>query len=797
MRHISFVLLLAGIPALLAAQGQKTLQEVLAERYAERQRAEQQQQQQKQGATPQPAATPSQTNPSTTAQPGAAKPAPAATTAKPADASAAPAAAKPADAAAAPETKPQAAADAPDEGFNLEGASLVQLVDMLAKKLGITYILDPKVQGSVTIYTYGAAPKLDYRALLETVLHINNCAMVQVGDIWRIVPVSSVQRLPLEPWVNADPKTLPEDDRVILNMMFLKYASAPEIGKLITPFLGEGAQLTTYDPANLLMIQDNARNMKRTMSLISMFDSDTLAGQRVKLYEMENSRPSDVAKELDAIFKGFASSDKAAMGIRFVPVDRINTIVAVAPNPGIFAQVTTWVEKLDKPAKANAGSSDFFVYRLKYGQASTVAMAIMAVLSGNPMALASMGNSMGGGYGMGGGGYGMNGGGYGMNGGGYGMNGGGYGMNGGGYGMNGYGGGYGGGYGTTGYSGMGSVNGGGMQAPVSVPSGSNANPSAVGSQDQTGNYLSLASGMNGYHGPMVGPNPFDNTLLVRGTPQECEQIKTLLRQIDVPPRQVLIDARIYELELKGAFKAGISSYLAQKSANSAARNLAGQITAGGLGLSAGALIGRGKELLGVLSTSESKDYSKLVASPSIIATDSIAAVMNVGQDVPVLTSQGVSGGVQSGGNSLFTNTVTNRSTGITLNITARVNSSGVVTMMINQDFSSPVAPGTAAIQSPSFDRRSFSTQVTVQDGDTVAIGGMIQETNGSSSSGFPVLHKIPLIGAAFGERNNSHARSELIVLLTPRVIYDTNQISDASDEIKDQLKKLKRYVRED
>ena len=171
--------------------------------------------------------------------------------------------------------------------------------------------------------------------------------------------------------------------------------------------------------------------------------------------------------------------------------------------------------------------------------------------------------------------------------------------------------------------------------------------------------------------------------------------------------------------------------------------------------------------------------------------------MNVGDDVPTLTSQAVSG-VTSGGSSLFTNTVSNRSSGVTLNILARINSSGIVTMMINQNVSSPQAPSASSqIQSPSFQNRSFQTQVTVQDGDTVAIGGIILESNLQSSSGVPFLHKLPLVGALFGSQSFSKSRTELVVFLTPRVIYDTNQMVEATDEIRSNMKKVGKLIKDE
>jgi general secretion pathway protein D len=128
---------------------------------------------------------------------------------------------------------------------------------------------------------------------------------------------------------------------------------------------------------------------------------------------------------------------------------------------------------------------------------------------------------------------------------------------------------------------------------------------------------------------------------------------------------------------------------------------------------------------------------------------------------------------------------------------ARVNSSGIITMMIDQEVSTPVAPPpSAAIQSPSFTTRSFETQITVQDGDTVAIGGIIQEDATDSSGGIPVLNRIPFLGAAFGTKSRHRDRTELIVFFTPHVIYDTTQIAEATDDLKSKLTHLRKQLKE-
>jgi general secretion pathway protein D len=257
---------------------------------------------------------------------------------------------------------------------------------------------------------------------------------------------------------------------------------------------------------------------------------------------------------------------------------------------------------------------------------------------------------------------------------------------------------------------------------------------------------------------------------------------------------VLIDAKIYELDLTGAFSSGVQAYLQKRNSalpsGSATSRALTAISNGGVSMTASALVLRSHELLLAVSAAESQHKGRVISSPSIIATDSVPASMNVGQDVPVLTSTGTA----VTGSSF--NSVNNRTTGTTLTIMARVNASGVITMTIDQDVSAPVSTSSSSINSPSFSQRRFNTQVTVQDGDTVAIGGFIGETTSTDSSGVPVLHRLPVVGAAFGSKSISKSRTELVVFLTPRVIYDAAQIVDATEEIKSNLKKLQKMYRD-
>src|SRR6185312_15700327 len=286
----------------------------------------------------------------------------------------------------APQQPTQPAQPAPTVpgGLNLNNASLTEVINLLAQDLHINYIIDPAVKaGTVTINTYGAVRDVDLRPLLETILRMNGLAMVQVGNIYRIVPAANVARQPVSPVSESDPSKMPDDERIVLNLVFLRYVTSGEMQKILMPFIGDGGQMTNYEPANLLILLDNSRNMRRTLELIGMFDSDAFAGQRVRPFDVKNGRPSDITKDLEDIFRAYAlTGDKGNGAVRFTALNRLNMILAVAPNPGVFAEVEKWLQKLDVPAKVTAGSVDNYVYKLKYERAEVLGGVINQLYGG-------------------------------------------------------------------------------------------------------------------------------------------------------------------------------------------------------------------------------------------------------------------------------------------------------------------------------------------------------------------------------------------------------------------------------
>lgn len=709
----------------------------------------------------------------------------------------------------------QPAAPVPVGNLFLQNASLREVVDQLARQLQLNVQMDDRLDGSVTLNTYGQPGSIDARNLLELILRINGFGLLQEGAITRVVPLNEMVRQPI---LRAEAGEIIEDDRSMLNLVFLKYVTVDELSKVLAEFTDERTIIRSYPPANLLFILDSRRSMRRLMDLIALFDSDTFAQQRVRLFELQHSLPSELVKQLETVLRSISLNNQTST-VRFLPVDHINTLIAVAPNPGVFETVETWIRKLDVPITETSRVIDTYVYRVRYGRADCLAIALNQLyvpmyyggayaFGGYPGGFAGYnpyagygGFSPYGGYGAGGllpgsgfGGGALNspyanpnsfGTGFGGSGacGPYAM-----GAMGG---MGGFGGGYPygvpafGGYSAQVPAGAPGLMGGAVAAPGAPQApGTAAAPGAAAGVGTT------AEGAQQAPPPRIVANPLDNSLLIQANQQQYQGVLKLLRELDRPPRQILLEAKIYSVVMTGSFAAGVEARF-QAATGQERRPLASLI--GGITrFQAGTLVGQSRELLAFLNLQENRSNARIISEPSLIATDSIPAWINVGTQVPVLTGQ-----VSNLGAAAFTTQgISSHNTGVTLQVNARVNPSGVVTLMINQEVSAPVPTTTSNIQTPSFDQQVVQTQITLQDGDTIAIGGIISESNTQGSSGIPLLHRIPYFGALFGNKSNSQNRTELILFMTPHVIYDTTDLVEASEELKQRMRRLRTYITE-
>ena len=618
--------------------------------------------------------------------------------------------------------------------LHLENAELLQVVGIIAAELQMNYVVDPQVEGRVNINTLGELQREDLFPLLQMILRINGATAVRTGNFYRIVPLQDVQRLPLEPLIDPAAADLPQDDRMLMNIVPLQYVAAADMTQILTPFLSDGGHLFNQQQGNILIITDSSRSMRRLLELVALFDSETFLGRRARLYPVTHSEALRLAAELQEVFSAYALSGGAA-SVRFVPIERINSILAVTASPGLYPEVQKWMEQLDQPYRESGIRN--FIYKVENAKAEDLA-SVLSTLHGNvpyaPYPQAAMAGAA-----------------------------------------------------APPAPGMASLSQQGEATPqLALPQ--------MGLPGSSFQATGLAAEPAVLSHVRIVPDPVNNQLVIQATAQEYEEIRQTLRDLDIVPRQVMIEAKVFEVDLSGALSAGVSAFLQNRS--DAQRKPTGSIAAA-LNVSVGTLIGRTRELLLFLNAAELRSQARVISAPSLLASDNIAASISVGTEIPMLTSQALVGGAQSQGTNLFTNTIQNRDTGVLLNITPRINSSGLVNLVINQEVSSPLAAAAGGIQSPSIQKRSISTQVVVENGETIALGGIIQETRTLSSNRVPLLGRIPILGMLFGSTSVSSQKTELIILLTPTVIRNSLEAQRATTELRDKLKELQRVLAEE
>jgi general secretion pathway protein D len=627
-------------------------------------------------------------------------------------------------------------------GFRLDNADLLQFINLVAGELKLNYLVDPAVKGAVTISTSGELKPADLFPILETVLKMNGATAVKVGNLYRIVPLASAPKVPLG--ISTGGAELPSDDRMVMQIVPLKFVFATDMAKMLTPFLSEGGTVTVLDVGNTLIMVDDSLNLKRLMDILQQFDSAALATERVRLFPVRNNVASALTPELEAIFATYALSDKQSP-LRFLPLDRINGILVAAADPVAFDEVEKWIEKLDKPATPNGIQT--FVYKVQYSEAGRLVRLL---------------NQLRGSGGGGGGGAENEQGASGA------------------------------GRGLAGRSGVGGQS--SLQEATSQQAASEAASVATPFGPTGGQSANTAPEQPKMR---IITDPLSNSIIVQGTPQDYADIAKTLDKLDIVPRQVMIEARVYEVDLTGAYTFGLEYTLQQSGTGNTPLQFLGNFgSSGTLSAATGANVGT-RQLMAFLSASENRSRVRTLSAPSVLTTDSTQARIQVGASVPVLTSQAIVAGAQAGSSSLFTNTVQNVDTGIILSVTPRVTSTGLVSLLINQEVSSEQPPAASGIQSPSFNKRSVTTQAIAQDGQTIALGGLISYTYTKTVNRIPLLGDIPWLGALFGSTNVTTAETELIVLLTPRVISTVPAATMATRELEDKLKDLRREFKKD
>jgi len=265
-----------------------------------------------------------------------------------------------------------------------------------------------------------------------------------------------------------------------------------------------------------------------------------------------------------------------------------------------------------------------------------------------------------------------------------------------------------------------------------------------------------------------------NSLLVRGTPREYRQLLTTINNLDTPPPQVLINAVIGQVTLTDETRFGVDWRRVSQNANTGivSSRLLPQTgllqengnAAVGSGLILTRTFNDGSSIIDATLNAIAQDNEiRLLARPTILATNNQEGEIKVGQAVPIDQGQTVSG------NGVVTSNVAYRDVGIVMTITPQINDDGFINLEIFQSLSS-VEGGTGVANNPVFSNQEITTTAVVSDGATITLGGLIQEDNADQNTGIPGLQKIPVLGGLFSYQQISSVRRELFVILRPQII---------------------------
>jgi general secretion pathway protein D len=277
------------------------------------------------------------------------------------------------------------------------------------------------------------------------------------------------------------------------------------------------------------------------------------------------------------------------------------------------------------------------------------------------------------------------------------------------------------------------------------------------------------------------PDTIRNALIIEALPSDYRIVTRILDRVDILPRQVLIEVIIAEITLTDTTKLGVEWTYSNIGdiGNTGRGDASGALGSGGLALK----VGVGNALDAQITALATDSNVNIISSPKVMASDNIAARINVSNQIPVPSTSYNYADTNTSG--VFETSIQYKDTGIILSVTPHINDRGLVSMEISQEVSEPGASVNVGGEDYlSFSERKVETTLTVKDQQTIVIGGLMREKQDGSTSGLPILSKIPLFGALFGSQNENKEKTELIILITPRVVRDLDDIDMVSNEFK-------------
>jgi len=628
---------------------------------------------------------------------------------------------------------------------------------ILGDILGLNYAVDPSATGSVTVQTAEPVARVDVLPILEESLSAAKLGLVKKGTVYTIIPIDKAKRQPQ--LLNANEPGFGSES------ITLHYVNAVELKKLLDPLVPENS-ISQADPGrNIMLITGTADQRNAMRDLIRQFDVNWLHGMSFALLVPQRTDAHMLLPELDAIVN---TKDSPTAGlVKLVVIDRLNGILAISPQPQYLTDLKKWMGILDRAGGDN--DRKLFVYHVQNGRAADVATVLISAFGGgsstsgaapHPTApnLGATGQaSQIGGMQSGFGGTQQTGGGYTG-------------------GTGGLGGGFQSGGGFQQSGGFGQSSQGGISGTDSSTLGSNTS--------QQPQNVSQTLQLPGSANPIsVSSDETNNAIVVYSTARQYAIIQEALRQLDAAPLQVVIEAAITEVSLTKELQFGVQWLL--------------NTGVGSVGFSEGttsaptqifpgfSYITSGNEITATLNALQSITTVKVISAPKVLVLNNHTASLQVGDQVPVSTGSLTTQGIDQPS---VAESIQYLPTGVILTVTPRVNDSGLVLLDISQEVSD-VKPGTSGgtNTTPTIEDRKFTSSIAVHDGQTIALGGLIRDNNSHGRDGIPYLSQIPYLGALFGSTDNIDNRTELLVLLTPRVIRNAQDAKTITEELKEKI----------
>ncbi len=609
--------------------------------------------------------------------------------------------------------------------FNFDNADLVEVIRTMADLLKINYMIDPGIGGKVTVHTAGELGRKDLFTVFYQILELNGLTAVKQDRFYRIVPIKDASRLPITSRIGRDNSMLPQGERVIIQVIPLQSISPQEMTKILAPFVSAEGAMVSQDSAGLLVVVDKAQNIDKILRLVDVFDTDIFENVNHRFYTLQYGEAESLATIMEQVFTAYGPGIKDSTS--FIPITRLNTLLAVSSKPKVFDEIDRFIKQYDVPSLST--EPGLFVYPVKNGQAGEIADLLNQVFSGRTESKAAQSKKEEK-YGLPRNPFGMN--------------------------------------------AKKEEKAEAQPAPVPPPA---AIPSAAGPD------VSMGTGKL-YGEVNITADESRNSLIIQATPADYQVIKTLLAQLDILPRQVLIEVTIAEIALNKGLDLGVEWTYAKADESLSTSLLSAAAGSAGLRYTIGSE-GRWRATLTALAK---EDRVNILSSPSVLASNSKPAKIDISTEIPVASSQYQ---YTSSDNDLIETDIQYRDTGVMLSVTPNINEMGLVTMEIAQEVSEQA--GSVLVGGrlyPSFFKRSTETTLTVQSGQTIVIGGLIKETRSKGETGVPWFIKLPVINFFFGQTSESTEKTELIIMLSPRVIAELDDVDAVRLEFQGKVKSL-------